>query len=115
MRNRTLRSARAGVVIAVLAISGATGARAQGAAPDPQSLGIGEAIQRYCAVADPAAAQKVALKIAQLTRGASDLQLAQARKSAAYRRGYDEVNHFVALVAQPNAKRVCDAAPDATK
>jgi len=96
--------------IALLACCGlAWSARTQadGQTPDPQALGIAEAMLDYCAKAYPSSAVKFQYQITRLTQGLSAETLAKVRSSEEYRRARDAEGDFVGKVDPRNAKRVC--------
>jgi hypothetical protein len=81
--------------------------QADGQTPDPQALGIAEAMLDYCAKAYPESAVKFQFQIKRLTGGVSAEALAKVRNSEPYRRAHDAESDFVGKVDPHNAKRVC--------
>jgi hypothetical protein len=81
--------------------------RADGLAPDPQALGIADAMLDYCAKAYPESAVKFQFQLKRLTGGASAAALAQARNSESYRRAHDAEVDFIGKIDPRNAKRAC--------
>ena len=103
MRSGTLL--RACLVGACLALPGVAGADAP--QPDAHALGVAEGMINYCGSVDPASAEQVRQVIKQLMQGASELQLAEVRKSDDYRKAYDSVGAFTAKIDPRNAKHFC--------
>lgn len=74
---------------------------------DARSLGVAEAMLDYCTTNDPTGAAKVHERLKQLMKGASKEALAEARKSAEYRRAHDSELDFIGKVDSHNAQRLC--------
>ncbi len=111
MRSGTLM--RAWLVGACLALPAVAGADAP--QPDAHALGVAEGMINYCGPIDPASAEQVRQVIKQLMQGASELQLAEVRKSDDYRKAYDSVGDFTAKIDPRNAKKFCSESLAASK
>jgi hypothetical protein len=79
-------------------------------APNAQTLGIMESALKYCANIDTASADRLREMVKQLTDGANEEQLAQARQSDEYRGTYDSVTQVTSQIEPPNAKEFCASA-----
>ena len=70
-------------------------------------LGTTEAILAYCAKIDPASESKYRERIKLVTQGASDEELAKARKSDGYQEAHQSVDDFVAKTDEHHAMKAC--------
>jgi hypothetical protein len=111
MRSGTLlRACLVGAFLVLPAVAGADAPQ-----PDPHALGVAEGMINYCGSVDPASAEQVRQVIKQLMQGASELQLAEVRKSDDYRKAYDSVADFTAKLEPRNAKHFCSESLAASK
>jgi hypothetical protein len=76
-------------------------------APNPQSLGLIEAITDKCAEIDPDNVARYRAQVKMLTQDASDEAVAKVRKSDDYRQAYDSVADSLAATTGKDAVQAC--------
>jgi hypothetical protein len=78
-----------------------------------KQLAITERVLKFCGPVDADAARKLQDKVSELVKGRSEADLAKARDSEEYRKGYTLIDGVVAQVDEHNAKALCtDSAAD---
>ena len=79
----------------------------EAATASAKALGITEGVLQFCAAVDASAVAKLREKVARLTHGMTEEQVAHSRQSTDYRVAYASIEEFVGKVDAHNAKRVC--------
>ena len=78
-----------------------------------QQLAITERVLKFCGPVNPEAAKKLEDKVSELVKGRSEADLAKARDSEEYTKGYAMIDGMIAQVDEHNAKTLCtDSAAD---
>jgi hypothetical protein len=91
----------------------ASGVHAGEPALNAQELAVTERVLKLCGPVDPVAAKKLQDRVSELVKGRSEADLAKARDSEEYKKGYTLIDGIVAQVDEHNAKTLCtDSAAD---
>ncbi|MEP6883302.1 MAG: hypothetical protein ABJC66_01005 [Gammaproteobacteria bacterium] len=72
-----------------------------------QQLAITERVLKFCGPVNPDAAKKLQEKISEMVKGRSEADLATARDSEEYKKGYAMIDGIVAQDDEQNAKALC--------
>ena len=81
-----------------------------------QQLAITERVLKFCGPVSEDAAKKLRDRVSELVKGRSVEDLAKARDSEEYKKGYALMEGFIALVDEHNAKTLCsDSAADMSR
>jgi hypothetical protein len=113
MMNKLFNGVRALSASLSFGLLAASGVHAGEPALNAQELAVTERVLKLCGPVDPVAAKKLQDRVSELVKGRSEVDLAKARDSEEYKKGYTLIDGFVAQVDEHNAKALCtDSAAD---